>query len=329
LPIPYEQIKDKLKPGVRYLLWYGMISGELSFTPYLTHIIGNNLTDVGDFEDQFNHLKDRLGAEANLNNVEFFLLNFPYYPEVGYLFDKEDLNFYLGKHSYTINNSKEFGAEDRVSLLTFICMYALLLENEIHGFDDILVNDGLVLSEVEREGIKLRIDEFNRVISGATSGHVHLIDIGSELNELFTTGLGVGDKTLSRHWGRGNAFSLDGVHANYTVHAHMANIILSRMNAELGLSAQTYDLPTVLANDPYVDGDGDGWVSGPTYKASGRTRILFLFKDINEGVSGDAVIDSMTPSEVWELISDALLEEIIDIPLIQMEAERIGLIPIK
>ncbi|MFQ5721950.1 MAG: hypothetical protein ACE5GI_05625, partial [Candidatus Aminicenantales bacterium] len=101
----------------------------------------------------------------------------------------------------------------------------------------------------------------------------------------------------------------------------------------LGLNTPTYNLSSVLSTDPYVDRDGDGWVKGPDYKASGRTKILFLFKD-NDGdygtdTEGKAVIDTMTADEVWQEISDALLEEIIDIPLIQAEAERLGLVPIK
>ena len=91
----------------------------------------------------------------------------------------------------------------------------------------------------------------------------------------------------------------------------------------------SYELKQILAGDPYVDQDADGWVAGPDYKASGRTKILFLFKDFQEGdYSSGAVIDNMSPSDVWDLISDALLEEIIGIPIVRTEAERIGLIPV-
>ena len=36
-------------------------------------------------------------------------------------------------------------------------------------------------------------------------------------------GLEVGETVLTRSWGRGGAFSLDGVHPGYTAHAHIAN----------------------------------------------------------------------------------------------------------
>ncbi len=70
-------------------------------------------------------------------------------------------------------------------------------------------------------------------------------------------------------------------------------------------------------------------MKGPDYKASGRTKILFLLQDYQEGVSGPAVIDMMSAFEVWELISEAFWEEILSIPLIRVEAQRIGFLPIK
>ena len=38
-------------------------------------------------------------------------------------------------------------------------------------------------------------------------------------------------------------------------------------------------------HDPYVDNDGDGWVSGPQYEAKGLTELLFLFKDPDDSAS--------------------------------------------
>jgi len=327
LPIPFDQIKDKLKWSARYLLNYGYNNGVLSFKPYTGDAIARNLTEVGDFNDQLNHIKERLANEANLDGVEFFLLNFPYYCEVGYLFDQSDLNYYLGRQGYPVENFN-----GRIPLLTFVCMYALLKSGETYRLNQILNNDALILDDSERGTIKGRINAFNeKVGSLLPNGHVHLIDIAKVLNGLFESGLTVNGKLITRHWGRGHGFSLDGVHASYTVHAHIANIILDKMNRVLNLRAPTYNLASVLTTDPYVDWDGDGWVKGPDYKASGRTKILFLFKD-NDSYTGEdnkAVIDTMTADQVWQKISDALLEEIIDIPLIRMEAERLGLIPIK
>ena len=323
LPIPFDQVQDKLKPAVRYLLSFGCSQGVLAFDPYTYEHIEHNLTTEDDFRGQFNHLLSRINL--NRSKTQFFFLTFPYYPEIGYLMDKEDLNFYLNKWQYFIPE----GFSGRVPLLTFISLYALLKSGETSRLDEILATDSLILSDEERSGIEARIDAFNSITQTVSGSNVHVILIGQKLNEVFASGLAVGGKTLTRSWGRGNAFSLDGVHAGHTVHAFIANLVLDEMNKLLTPHAPKYDLADVLAGDPYVDRDGDGWVAGPDYKASGRTKILFLFKDAQEGVPGPAVIDTMAASAVWDLISDALLEEIVDIPLIRTEAQRLEIIPIK
>jgi len=344
LPIPFRKIEHKLKPGVRWLLNYGEYHSVLSFAPYTPGIIQNNLTTPDDFLVQFNHLRKRLNNEANLRDVEFFLPTFPYYPEVGYLFDRGDLSFYLGKQGYSFSNGL-FGEKDRVSLLTFMCMYALLKSGAPDSdIDEILNDSSLVLSDdspgSEVDMIKDRIDYFNDIIDDAEGSHVHIVDIGAELNDMITNGKWIEDAVnpytgvptdmwLYRNWGRGNGFSFDGVHLGYTVHGIIANEILGKMNSEFSLNARKYDLAEMLETDPYVDWDGDGWVRGPDYKASGRTKILFLFKDCQEGNYGDAVIDSMSDQELWDIISDALLEEVVSIPLLKLQAERMGLVPIK
>lgn len=329
LPIPFDSIKDKLKPLIRYLLEFGRSKGAIAFDPYTMDNIQRNLTEQADFGDQFNQVL----AKINLgrSNVQFFFLTYPYYPEVGYLMDCEDLNFYLSKLGYSLRPCDNGSFSGRVSLLTFMCMYALQKSGETGRLAPILRDDGLVLSDEERSEIKSRIDYFNNFVNGLKGkwSNVRIVSTGDRLNKAFESGLVVNEKRLTRNWGRGNSFSLDGVHASHTVHAYIANIVLKEMR-ELNSSIGTYDLATVLNTDPYVDWDEDGWMAGPDYQASGRTRILFLFKDAQEGNPGSgAVIDSMGASEVWDLISDALLEEIIGIPIIRTEAERIGLVPIK
>jgi len=324
LPIPYDQIKDKLKPVISYLLGYGRSKGVLAFDPYTDANISRNLTEESDFASQFASVISRIPLSRA--NTQFFFLTYPYYCEVGYLMDKSDLEFYLRKlyPSYSCPN----GFSGRVSLLTFICMYALLKDGESSRLNQIFADTGLILDELERATIKSRIDSFNTKVNYLTGPNVHVVNMGKVLNDAFSEGLVVGDKRLTRNWGRGNAFSYDGVHPNHTVHAYIANIVLEAMKP-LNSKITTYDLASILQNDPYIDRDGDGWMPGPDYKASGRTKILFLFKDYKEGAYGPAVIDTMSSTEVWEVISDALWEEILTIPLIRVEAQRIGFLPIK
>jgi len=321
LPIPYDQIKDKLKPVISYLLGYGRSKGVLAFDPYTDANISRNLTEESDFASQFASVISRIPLSRA--NTQFFFLTYPYYCEVGYLMDRDDLQFYLSKLGYSVPTFS-----GRVSLLTFICMYALLKDGEIGRLASILGDGRLILNESERSTIKSRIDYFNTKVNSLTGSNVHKVPTADKLNQAFSSGLPVDGRLLTRNWGRGNAFSFDGVHPNHTVHAYIANIVLGEM-AKLNSKITVYNLATILQNDPYIDRDGDGWMPGPDYKASGRTKILFLFKDYKEGAYGPAVIDTMSSAEVWEVISDALWEEILTIPLIRVEAQRIGFLPIK
>lgn len=325
LPIPFDQIKDRLKPVVSYLLSFGLSQGAIAFEPYTPAQIEHNLTDIADFQAQLTRLVTRINL--NRSGVKYFFLTYPYYPEIGYLMGKEDLEFYLtNKLSYVVPGS----FTGRIPLLTFLCLYELAREGEFGRIGTVLANDRLVMSPDEALLIKNRIDLFNSAVKSLSGRpNSYIVDIGDRLNQTFSTGLPVGSYTLTRNWGRGGSFSLDGVHAGHTVHAHIANIVLEAINNATGLNAPLWDLASVLPSDPYFDFDGDGWVPGPNLAASGRTKILYLFKDYQEGVYGPAVIDTMNPADVWSLISDALLEEILGISLIRAEAERIGVVQLK
>src|SRR5262249_12974541 len=127
--------------------------------------------------------------------------------------------------------------------------------------------DGMVLSEAEAQFIRGRIDAFNAAIQTVSASYgpkVHVIDVGGFLNSGLSgqTPVIIGGRQLTRKWGRGAAFSLDGVHPGYTGQSLIANFVLQHANTIFGFSAPAYDLSTVLATDPYVDHDGDGWVAG-------------------------------------------------------------------
>jgi hypothetical protein len=269
----------------------------------------------------------------------------PYYSSVGYLFDSEDLEYYLQKlnPTYTVPPTFERVAPpgapitdphkgDRVSLLTFGFMYALLHSGySVEYVNQILEIDGqqrddLVLSGAEQSVIRTRIDGFNATIKSAAAtrgAHVHLVDIGQYLNDVLTgvTPVVIDGRLFSRKWIRGSGFTFDGVHPGYTGQAFVANYILARINEALGLDAPLYDLAAILASDAYIDRDGDGWASGPEYQAAGLTELLFLFKDPYDG---DPAVQVELPSNVWELISRILLKEILGIASVRSTVERLG-----
>ena len=331
LPIPFEQVAAELTPLARALLAKGEAAGELSFEPYTQAAIDRNLTLVEDFAAQYGHLLARLKSEVSpAVTAQLFLLTLPYYSSVGYLMDSEDLEFYFRKLNpdYTVPASFKRVAPpgepitdptrgDRISLLTFGFMYALLDS----GYSVDYVNgvleangqqqDGMVLSESEQAYIRARIDAFNGAIRSAATAYgpnAHVVEIADYLNAGLTgeTPIVIGDTVLSRKWIRGSSFGFDGVHPNYTAQALIANFVLGKLNAALGLNAPPYDLAAILATDPYIDRDGDGFAPGPSYSADGITELLFLFKDPDDT---SAAVQPVLPPNVWELISRALIKE--------------------
>jgi hypothetical protein len=117
---------------------------------------------------------------------------------------------------------------------------------------------------------------------------------------------------------------LDGVHPGYTGQAIVANFAIARLNDVLGLAAFPLNLSEIFAIDPYIDKDGDGWAPGPHYKGHGLTRLLFLFKDPDDT---NPHIGATMPTDVWDLISNVLLAEMLNIQTMVAEAERLGVAP--
>ncbi len=331
-PLPYEQIRAELAPLLRPLIDLAVALEVLSFEPYTLANVERNLTELDDFVAQNAHVLDRIQGEIHdPQRVETFIMTLPYYSSVGYLFDSDDLEFYLQKldPAYAVPESfarvappggpiEDPLAGDRASLFTFGPMFALLSTGYTSAYANAALetsgvqNDGLVLSEAEAAYIAERIDGFNQALAddAATRGpHVHLVDVGSLINAGFAGDLTIviGGKTLSRKWVRGSGFSLDGVHPAYAAAGLLANYIIESVNTSLGLSAATYDLDVLAAADPYIDWDNDGWAPGPDYAATGFTELLFLFRDPDDS-DPDTQVD--LPDDVWDIISQVLLDSL-------------------
>ncbi len=331
-PLPYEQIRGELAPLLRLLIDVAVAQDVLTFEPYTLANIERNLTELDDFAMQNTHVLDRLQSEVHdPQRVDTFVMTLPYYSSVGYLFDSDDLEFYMQKLDPAYSVPASFArvappgapiddprAGDRASLFTFGPMFALLSTGYSSAYanaaleTDGVQNDGLVMSEAEAAYIAARIDTFNQAIAAdaATRGsNVHLVDVGSYINAGFSGELEIiiGGKTLSRKWVRGSGFSLDGVHPAYAGAAMLANYVLESVNSALGLAAPTYDLDAISTTDPYIDRDDDGWAPGPDYGATGFTELLFLFRDPDDTSAG---VQVDLPDDVWEIISQALLDSL-------------------
>lgn len=346
LPIPLDLVGPELTPALRLLSNKAVQDGELSIEPYTMAAIDRNLTTPDDFDGQLHSLVDRLAADApDPSRATMFLCTLPYYSSIGYLFDSEDIEYYLQKVNPAYQVPATFKrvappgepilepfAGDRISLLTFGMMY-LLLDS---GYSVDYVNgvletngmqrDGLVMSESEAAYIRARIDGFNATLHAAAAEHpeIVLIDIGNYINQAFAGDIHVviGGKTLSRKWIRGSAFSFDGVHPGYTGHGLLANYLLPPIGAALGVNPPLYDLEAIQASDPYVDFDGDGFAPGPPYAGTGFAAALFFFKDPDDA---NASVEPVIPTDAWTQLSRAILKSLLDFPRLRAEAQKLGI----
>jgi hypothetical protein len=327
IPLPLNLVDNQLKPSLSSFFRLGQQNGFLNFEPYTETAIQKNLTDAEDFAKQYDHVLSRIESEVVdfAEHTTLFLCTLPYYSLVGYLFDSQDLEYYLQKidPAYSVPPGfkraagpgeavTDFVTGDRVSLFTFFTMYVLLSQGvRVDEVNQALESDGLVLSENEMHYIMNRIDSYNETITNAAlarSDRARLIDVGGNLNDILTgkTSITISGKPLNRKWGRGNSFTIDGVHPGYTGHALIANLILEDINRFLGLDAPLYDLEDISHYDPYLDKDGDGWVPGPDYEATGHPELLFLFRDPDDT---DPNEEPDFTDDIWTSISEILLEE--------------------
>lgn len=336
LPIPLSAISAEITPALRTLLETGLAQGVLNFEPYTLSAIQRNLTEVTDFTNQLNHILARLHQENTLpqSSSAIMLMTLPYYSAVGYLFDSEDLEFYLQQvnSAYTVpptfqrvtqpgNPIADPLSGDRVSFFTFACMYALLQSGySVEHVNAILESDGVqkdgqVMSAAEQQYIMSRIDSFNLALKAAPQAYsnVYLADVGTYMNNSLggIDPVTIGDRVLSRKWSRGNAFSLDGVHPGYTGHALIATYLINEINRTFQLNAPLINLEQTLARDPYIDRDGDGWVPGPAYPPSGLSELLFMFTDPDDT---DPSLRAVLPDNFWEKMSRILFRELVGKP---------------
>lgn len=266
--------------------------------------------------------------------MTIILMTLPYYSAIGYLFDSEDLEFYLQQvnPAYKVpptfqrvtlpgNPVTDPFSGDRVSFFTFACMYALLQNGHSVAYVNAILEkndvqrDGLVMSAAEQQYIMSRIDSFNLALKTASQfySNVHLADVGTYLNNSLSgiDPVTIGDRVLSRKWSRGSAFSLDGVHPGYTGHALIANYLIKEINNTFYLNTPLINLERTLTTDPYIDRDGDGWVPGPGYPPSGITELLFMFTDPDDT---DPSIRAVLPDDFWDKMSRILFQELVAKP---------------
>lgn len=349
IPLPADLVEQEITWGLRKLLEFGQQAGEVAFEPYTMASIQRNLTEAADFDAQYRHIIERIETEVILppERMEIFLLTLPYYTSVGFLLDSDDLEYYFRKldPDYvlppTFQRISPPGEPitdpmngDWISIMTFGLMYALLEDGYTTGYINQALEmegvqrDGLVATRAEREYVSARIDQYNETIRDVAAGrpNVHVVEAAALLNEGLAGQLPVtvGGRSFGRKWVRGNSFSLDGVHPGYTVHALIANHLLERIGQVTGIEVPLRDPEAVMAVDPYIDRDGDGWAPGPDYRTTGEGTLLFLFRDADDA---NPDVGPQFPRDLWRVVSRGFIQRMISQPAMKAEAQRLGIVP--
>jgi hydrogenase/urease accessory protein HupE len=95
--------------------------------------------------------------------------------------------------------------------------------------------DNWVLSKDEVAEIKVATDAFNDSIEMlAQAKGLAIVDANSILNQLYATGIRIGNFHMTASFVTGGAFSLDGVHPSARGYAYLANKFLEAINATYG-----------------------------------------------------------------------------------------------
>lgn len=127
-------------------------------------------------------------------------------------------------------------------------------------------NDAFSLTSAEIALIESRTNAINDHIESLVDANdnVYLVDLVSFFDMIIAGETSVDGQLISRSYG-GGLFSLDGFHPSNTGYALIGNVFINTIN-ETGLFDRIplADLTVILANDPYIDVDQDGYVPGPS-----------------------------------------------------------------
>lgn len=208
-----------------------------------------------------------------------FVLTLPDITQAGAFFTREDLEFYRGGPL----DENLLQPDDLVPLTSLVEFLLRAKRGEPSAEPLAGLAPEEILSAAEQKLIRARVDAYNAAIRTAAKrfGAV-VIEMATLFDEAFRTGIALDDgRTLTRSWGRGGLFSLDGIHPSHAGHAAIADAVLREINAALGTTFPSLDLTQIAAADPYRDADGDGFVAGPAWNPDGNSvaALLRMFVD--------------------------------------------------
>jgi hypothetical protein len=260
------EIAEALDPSL-IVCWIGN-NDALGAVTSFDELDASQLTPLPEFERRFREIAHRLGSLSG----EVVFGNVPDVAGIGFLMGREDLIRFLGA---------DYGLEDG-DFTTIATMFMIRL-----GFDDgsLIGNPAYVLDASEVALVQERIDQFNRVIDEAAGENgAFVVDINAMFREFSTNPPTFFGVSLTPRY-LGGILSLDGVHPSNIAHAAAADAFIAAINSRFQTSfprLTQQELERVFLEDPFVDKDRDGRVTGRPLAGLLETLAPLL------GISGDS-----------------------------------------
>lgn len=259
------EIAESLRPQL-VVCWIGN-NDALSAATSFYQLDASQLTPLADFTRDFTAIAARLKAIGD--RAVFGTI--PDVSRIAFMITRDEVIEQLGS---------DFGMAPG-DLTTFP---TLLLIDLGLGSTALLQNPDFILSAAEAATVSQRITDFNAVIKqvaaengmGVADIHQLFEDIAS--NPPVFLGIPLSTRYI------GGVFSLDAVHPSNIGQAIVANTFINAINTTYGSSIPPHslaELTTFFANDPFVDKDGDGVVTGRPGAGLLETLSAIL------GISGD------------------------------------------
>jgi lysophospholipase L1-like esterase len=232
--------------GDLIIAWIGSNDALAAATSF-DQLDASQLTPVADFQADFAELAQRLDAMGG----DVVFANVPDVTSIGFLLDRDDLIEFLGS---------DFGLPEG-DLTSAVAM--ILIDS---GLDDgsNLQDPNWVLDAAEAALVQDRIDDFNQIIATeAAAIGAPVVNVNGIFNFLSQNPLMIGGIPITTDF-LGGLFSLDGVHPSNFGHALVAHFFIQTINARygLGIPSVAAQFGSIFVNDPHIDKDGDGVVTG-------------------------------------------------------------------
>ena len=262
-------IAERLRP--QYIAaWIGnndALSAALSFD----QLNASQLTPVPEFTANFTQLADRIdaiGARAVFATI-------PDITAIGYLLNRDDLIRFLG-------SSHGLPQGGLVGLPAMFLVRLGLLPTSI--FSD----PNYVLDPAEQQIVSSHIGQLNNVIRNVVqSRNMALVEAHGIFEYIASNGLNLFGVNLTTRF-LGGMFSLDGVHPSNIGHGLATFFFIEALNQHYGAGISQLDgniLYWLTLNDPFIDKDGDGRVTGRFGVGLLETvfSLLSISGDTNDG----------------------------------------------